>query len=772
MPRCPHCGESHGPEIHFCSRTGQPLDLGPRLIGQTFLEGYEVVNFLGEGPVGAVLEVELEEDGERVRYAAKMLHPRFAKDDVAVERFLREAELAGKTGSPNVAAVFATGRDNGGAPLVVREYMEGQSLDRFIEDREQLSISSAIRICRQILEGLEAAHEAGVGNFDLSPGDVFLVDTGQDQLEAKLVDFGEAHLKHALGDEATVRSSPYYAPEMNREDADERVDLWAAACILYEMLTGRLPFGESPDWSEGKPKPARPVRQLREEVDRLLEAVLLKALSPDASRRYLNAGAFEAALARAMGDRPSLTPTLMPQGTPPRPSIPAPGTPLSEELAASWVPAAPVESPPAVAGKTGEAKDKKRDEKPPEKPVDKSEKKAATKVAKPAAPPPGIDETNEKPASKEPPVASKPEKKEPVEKKPAEEMPKAAEKKPEKSQAPAEKEPRKEVAAAAPAVEATSDEKKPAPKPKQEKKPSQAPKGVATKAKKKGKKKSTGAKQKAAVAPEKKPAAKKPPPAPAKVSPARAVDDGDEIPQKKPVWLYLGVVGVIIVGGLVFMYSRSGDSPSTSHARGNVAQNQPSNDDSDEGNYGPDVIPNANTAEGNGSDAAVEAIEETDTPEPEETEPEETEPEETEPEETAPEEVEVARPATPEPEETEEAQPPEPAAEMVRLILRATPSSATLTVDGEAVLGNPHRGRVERSGRYHLIRASADGFRPVTKRVRFDRDVNLALTLTKRGGGPTRPGAARPPRRPPRPAKRMSRPPREEGVLRRDNPFD
>jgi serine/threonine-protein kinase len=349
MPRCPHCGDSHGPEIHFCSSTGQPLDLGPRLIGQVLLEGFEVVSFLGEGPVGAVLEVERMEGDRPHRYAAKMLHPRYASDDVGVARFLSEAALAGTTGSPYVASVLATGRDTGGAPLVIREYMEGSSLDAYIEEHAPLPVTLAIRICRQVLEGLEAAHEAGVGNFDLSPGDVFLVEAEDGQVDVKLVDFGEAHLKHALAGEAVARSSPYFAPETGANDADERVDLWATACILYQMLTGKLPFGESPDWKKDRPRPAPPVRQLRQEVDRLLEAVLQKALSLDPSRRYQNAGSFEAALARAVGDRPSLTPPLMAPGSSSRPSIPAPGTRAAAEQAATSVVVTPQAKPQASA---------------------------------------------------------------------------------------------------------------------------------------------------------------------------------------------------------------------------------------------------------------------------------------------------------------------------------------------------------------------------------------------------------------------------------------
>jgi len=278
-----------------------------------------------------------------------MLHPRFARDREAVRRFLAEAEQAGSTGHPHIAAVMATGRDTGGAPLVVREYMEGESLDAVITREGPLPVPEAIRIARQILDGLAAAHTADVANLDLSPGDVFLVDEGGRERQVKLVDFGEAHLKEAVGGEATERSGPYFPPERTREGlVDEMADLWATACMLHQLLTGDLPFGESPDWTGTKVRSAPGARASRKEVDRLLEAVLLKALAVDSERRYPDAASFEAALARASGDRPSLTPSMpppAPRASAPPPMMPPPRT--AEEVAQSASP--PAMSPAPIA---------------------------------------------------------------------------------------------------------------------------------------------------------------------------------------------------------------------------------------------------------------------------------------------------------------------------------------------------------------------------------------------------------------------------------------
>ncbi len=750
MPRCPHCGESHGPETHFCSRTGQPLDLGPRLIGQTFLEGYEIVGFLGEGPVGAVLEVERKEKGKRVRYAAKMLHPRFARDEVGVERFLREAELAGSTGNDHIAQVFATGRDSGGAPLVVREFMVGQSLDVLIESNAPLPISRAIRIARQILEGLEAAHEVGVGNFDLSPGDVFLVDTGDEHLQAKLVDFGEAHLKHSLSDAALQRSSPYLAPEMGSDEADERVDLWSVACVLYEMLTGHIPFDERPDLTSIKKQPAKPVRQLRKDIDRLLEAVLQKSLSPNLSRRYQNAGAFEAALARAMGDRPSLTSMVHSSGASARPSIPAPGTTLAEEQAAR-------DSSVVELGAEHEIHDDKEPAAETEE-VAQGQRKASEETEAPEEQKPTEEAEAGEEAKPSVPAKDGHEKEAGEEKKGDEDKEAGEEKKGDKDQGAGrskkketKKDKKKERAAAAPAASKPVGEDKPRPDEKKSEPRPSAPQ------KSQKKKKPAGA----AARSGKKPGDRS----------KGATPSAEEVelrPPKKPIWPYIAGVAVVIAIGLAIMLSRDGDGSSTSHAQEPVAEARlTSSDNTDRGNTPAEPEERGSTEGEERDDGGSPGALASDGAAPEgeaqeagaETEPEETEPEEPEPEEPEPEE--------PEPEETEpeEAPPAEPT--MVMLSIRTTPPNATITVDGEDVGRSPYRGEVERSGRVHMLRATAEGYRPAVERVRFDQDREVVMRLAKRP--PRRPprDSARPPRQP---TKRPASPP--SGGFRRDNPFD
>ena len=127
MTICPHCGQTHGPENHFCGVTGQPLDLGPRLLGQVLLDRFEIKALVGEGPLAVVLRAADRREGNK-DVAVKMLHPRFSRDAAATERFLTEARRVGELGHPNLVPVLGVGRDPGGAPVVIREYLNGVCL--------------------------------------------------------------------------------------------------------------------------------------------------------------------------------------------------------------------------------------------------------------------------------------------------------------------------------------------------------------------------------------------------------------------------------------------------------------------------------------------------------------------------------------------------------------------------------------------------------------------------------------------------------------------
>ncbi|MBN1773835.1 MAG: protein kinase [Deltaproteobacteria bacterium] len=299
MERCPHCGQTHGPDNHFCGVTGQPLDLGPRLLGQVLLDRFEIKTLVGEGPLAVVLGGTDKQAGDR-QVAIKMLHPRYARDAGATERFLGEARRVGELGHSGLASVYAVGRDPGGAPVVVREFLTGMCLARFVREHGPLSVELATYVVRSILAALQAVHAAGLYNGDLTADDVFLTSGADGALLVKVLDFGEAHLKRTLvtGGLAGPEATRWWAPEQQRSAiVNERSDIFAVGAMLYLAVTGKVPY---PDGIPPAPAvisiPENP-SALVPTVNRKIDIVVRRAMSLLPTDRYPTATAFSEALA-------------------------------------------------------------------------------------------------------------------------------------------------------------------------------------------------------------------------------------------------------------------------------------------------------------------------------------------------------------------------------------------------------------------------------------------------------------------------------------------
>lgn len=216
------------------------------LSGTTLSERYQLVKRVGEGAMGSVYQAKHTFMHKDV--AVKMLHPQLLDNPEVVERFQREAQAAAHIDHPNVCTATDFGKFGENSFFLVMEWLDGKALDEILAERD-LDIPSALHIAKQIALALEKAHELGIVHRDLKPANIMIVARENDPLFVKVTDFGVARVR--LGVDATKLTQAgmtygtpsYMAPEQAAgEEIDHRADIYALGIVLFEMVTGRVPF--------------------------------------------------------------------------------------------------------------------------------------------------------------------------------------------------------------------------------------------------------------------------------------------------------------------------------------------------------------------------------------------------------------------------------------------------------------------------------------------------------------------------------------------------
>jgi serine/threonine-protein kinase len=279
-------------------------------IGQLLDNKYRIVRLLGEGGMGAVYEGENIRIRHRV--AIKVLHPTVASDSAARERFEREAQAAGHIGSEHIVEVFDLGELANGARYMVMEFLAGETLSQRVQTLGRLTPHAVAPLMLQLLDGLAAAHLAGIIHRDLKPDNVFLQRTKHGTDFVKIVDFGVskfnqlANAQMSMTRTGAVVGTPYYmSPEQVKggKNIDHRSDLYSAGVVLFESVTGQLPF-IADSFNELMFKIALEA-PLDPEVacpglDPWFATLLRKATARDANDRYQTAAEFAHAIAEWM----------------------------------------------------------------------------------------------------------------------------------------------------------------------------------------------------------------------------------------------------------------------------------------------------------------------------------------------------------------------------------------------------------------------------------------------------------------------------------------
>jgi len=261
------------------------------VIGQT-ISHYKVLEKLGEGGMGVVYKAE---DLKLLRpVALKFLPPKLTGDPVAKDRFINEARAASALQHDNILAIHDIDETSDGDLFIVMDYYPGESLKEKIA-RGPIEPTTAVGIAAQIGTGLSKAHENGIVHRDVKPANIIITKEG----EVKIVDFGLAKLASLAGltkTGSTLGTAAYMSPEQAQGlNVDHRTDIWSLGVVLFEMLTGKLPFrGEHEAamvYSIVNEAPF-PIRSLRPDVPSSLEVIVARCLEKDRDKRYQRADEF------------------------------------------------------------------------------------------------------------------------------------------------------------------------------------------------------------------------------------------------------------------------------------------------------------------------------------------------------------------------------------------------------------------------------------------------------------------------------------------------
>jgi TolB-like protein/Tfp pilus assembly protein PilF/predicted Ser/Thr protein kinase len=298
---CPNCHAKNREDSRYCSHCAAPLNPAgpegtsltktlatphPTLSKDALIAGkYKIVEEIGRGGMGVVFKAE--DIRLKRTVALKFLPPELTHIPDVKDRFMREAQAAAALDHPNICTVYEFDQAEGKA-FISMAYIEGQSLKRKI-DSGPLELEEALKIATQVAEGLQEAHKKGVVHRDIKSANIMVTAQGQ----AKVMDFGLARVAGSTlvtREGTTMGTVTYMSPEQAKgKEVDHRTDIWSFGIVLYEMLTGELPFRGDHEQaiihSILKEKP-KPITDIKAGIPVSIEQAVYRALEKDPDKRY------------------------------------------------------------------------------------------------------------------------------------------------------------------------------------------------------------------------------------------------------------------------------------------------------------------------------------------------------------------------------------------------------------------------------------------------------------------------------------------------------
>ena len=300
--KCPKCQTDNPSDSKYCKECATSLPVSDDFEvtetleapieelsrGATFSNRYEIIEELGRGGMGRVYRAEDTRLKQEV--ALKLIRPEIAAHKKTIERFRNELKAARMIVHKNVCRMFDLGESEG-AHFITMEYIRGEDLKSMIRMSGQLGIGTAIGITKQICDGLAEAHKLGVVHRDLKPSNIMIDKDGN----ARIMDFGIARSvedKSITGSGAIVGTPEYMSPEqVENKRVDERSDIYSLGVMLYEMVTGRVPFeGDTPLSVAYKHKhdPPDDPRDFNDQIPERLRNLILRCLAKEREKRFQN----------------------------------------------------------------------------------------------------------------------------------------------------------------------------------------------------------------------------------------------------------------------------------------------------------------------------------------------------------------------------------------------------------------------------------------------------------------------------------------------------